>query len=547
LTHNGAGENMLELIVFTILISTLLNVVLTRIAIPTIIGYIVSGVIISYGFDLHDASYNKELKEIAEFGVVFLMFTIGLEFSIKHLMKMKWNVFVYGGSQVLITSMVFSFIAHHLFAIEARSAIIIGAALALSSTAIVLKLLNDNGDISKPYGQKVLGVLLFQDLAVIPILLMITVFSMKEGSVVDLVLLSIAKAALLLAALYFAGRFLLEPFFHQVSRSRSNEIFVSSILLIVIGASYLAYQLGFSYSLGAFIAGIMIADTHFKYQVEADLIPFRDLLLGIFFITVGMQLDFAIILENLGSITLLLPALILSKILIIFLLFRFKTRSREALKISFSIFQLGEFALVVFEFAYANALLNSVVGQILISTVILSMIMTPFVLRHLSKIVDLFVGLDESTHHQDTAPLHHLYQHIILIGYGRLGKHIARLLHQEGVNFIVIEHDIKTVRDAKNEPYSVIFGNASQKSILQSVHIKDAAAVIISIGNSEKLHHICEVVNAMNQNAKSIVKVNTFEEKDALEGLNLSHIIVETENTAGAMFEEALSVEGIRL
>jgi len=533
---------MLELLICTILISTLLNLFLKQFAIPTIIGYIATGTIISYSFDLHSAIHNQELKEIAEFGVVFLMFTIGLEFSVKHLMKMKKDVFFYGGFQVVLSTAVFSFMAHHLFLVETKSAIIIGAALALSSTAIVLKLLNENGDINKAYGRKVLGVLLFQDMAVIPILLMITIFSMTEGSVIDLLLLTIFKAILLLSLLYFAGRYLLEPFFHQVSKTKSNEIFISSILLIVIGASFVAYQLGFSYSLGAFIAGILIADTHYKYQVEADLIPFRDLLLGIFFITVGMQLDFKIILENIFIIALLLPALILIKMIIIFSLFRFKSSSRESLKIAFSIFQLGEFALVVFELSYAKGLLDPIVGQILISTVVISMILTPFILKNLSYLVDNFLHIEKNDSDHLDKKQGNKSKHIILIGYGRLGKHISKLIIKEGLEFIAIENDIKTVRDAQKEGFPVIYGNASQKHILKSINIEDASAVIISIGNGQKLNHICEVVNDLTNNTRTIVKVNKFEERDSLLDLNLSHIVVETENTAIAMFDEAMKV-----
>ncbi len=533
---------MLEIIIITILISTILNLLLKQFEIPTIIGYIATGTIIAYGFHLHEAVNSHELKDIAEFGVVFLMFTIGLEFSAKHLAKMKKDVFVYGGAQVLLTATILSFLAHHFFSIEAKSAIIIGLALALSSTAIVLKLLNESGDINKAYGRRVLGVLLFQDIAVIPILLMITIFSAKDGSVSDLLLMTLGKAMLLLFGLFVAGKYLLEPFFESVSKTKSDEIFISSILLIVIGASYVAHMFGFSYSLGAFVAGMLIAETHYKYQVQADLIPFRDLLLGVFFITVGMQLNFEIIFENIATISVLLPVLIAIKMTIIYSIFRFSstTSSRDSIKTSLSIFQLGEFALVIFELAYAKELLDPTTGQILIVVVVISMIMTPFVLKNISKIADTINKTDEPT--LDTAKLDisSLKNHIVLVGYGRLGKHISYLIEKNNMNFVAIEGDIKTVKDAQKQNLPVIFGNASQKNILESVHIRDAASVIISIGNSQKLHHICQSVNELTNNTKTIVKVNKYEEKELLDDLNLSHIVVETEKTATAMFDEAM-------
>jgi len=533
---------MLEIIVFTLFVSTLLNLLLKYFEIPTIIGYITTGIIIAYGFGLHSAVHNHNLKVIAEFGVVFLMFTIGLEFSIKHLIKMKKEVFLYGGFQVLLSALFFGFIAEMIFGIETKSAIIIGFALALSSTAIVLKTLNENGDINKKYGRKVLGILLFQDIAVIPILLMITIFSIKDQSVSTLLFETLINASILLIGLFIVGKYLLEPFFYQVSKSKSNEIFIGSILLVVIGSSYLAHLFHFSYSLGAFIAGMMIAETQYKHQVEADLIPFRDLLLGIFFITVGMQLDFTIIVQYIAWISLLLPLLIISKILIIFTLLKFGTDKRSALKSALTLFQLSEFALVIFELSSAQGLLNPIVGQVLIIIVILSMVLTPFVLKNITLLTDkLLPNLDESN--EILFKQGKLTNHIVLIGYGRLGKNIAKLLKKEGSKFVVIEGDIKTVKDAQklNEP--VIFGNAGQKNILESVNIREASSVIISVGNNQKLYLICETVNELTHNAKTIVKVDNYEEEKELADLNLSHVIVETEKTAMAMVEEVWEVK----
>lgn len=534
---------MLEIIIFSILVATFLNIILKKFSIPTIIGYIVTGTIIAYSFNLHNAVHSHELKEIAEFGVVFLLFTIGLEFSVSNLMKMKKEVFLYGMLQVLVTAVFFAFISHMFFSIEAKSSIIIGAALALSSTAIVLKILNENGDINKLYGRKVLGILLFQDIAVIPILLMITIFSVTDKSVSSLLIETFINAVVLLFGLFLVGKYLIEPFFHHVSKTKSNEIFVGSVLLVVMGASYLAHTFGFSYSLGAFIAGMMIAETHYKHQVEADLIPFRDLLLGVFFVTVGMQLDFGVIYENITSIFMILPAIILFKIIIIFALIRFSTNTRTTLKTAFSLFQLGEFALVIFELSFSKDLIEPFIGQILIVMVVLSMILTPFVLKNISKIVDMFnYTAADSEEYTSLQKDQKLSGHIVLIGYGRLGKNISKILRKNNMRYIAIENDIESVENARKLGKPVIFGNAAQKSVLDSVNIKKASAIIISVGNSKKLHHICKSVNDLKENAKTIVKVNKYEEQEALKELNLTHIIVETEKTAFAMFEEAVKL-----
>lgn len=530
---------MLEIIIVTFLISTFLNLLLKQFQIPTIIGYIATGTIITYAYGLHDLN-SHALKEVAEFGVVFLMFTIGLEFSITHLIRMRREVFLYGGLQVFLTATLFTLVSMYAFDVDVKSSIIIGAALALSSTAIVLKILNENGDINKEYGRKVLGILLFQDIAVIPILLMITIFSATDKSVSELLLQTGLDAVILLSGLYFAGKYLLEPFLYHVSQTKSNEIFISSILLIVIGASYVAHWFSFSYSLGAFVAGMLIAETHYKHQVEADLVPFRDLLLGIFFITVGMQLNFDIISDNILIISLLLPLLIVSKVIIIFLLVRFEHSKRVSVKTALSLFQLGEFGLVVFELSFAQNLLDPVIGQILIVIVVISMILTPFLLRNISTVSDLFLKNCETPTDALNPDNLDLKEHVILIGYGRLGKNIAKLLEEKGLQYIVIEGDIKTVKDAQRMNKPVIFGNAAQKSILEAVRLQEASSVVISIGNNQKLHLICEAIADLNHNVKTIVKVNKYEEKDALEALNISHIIVETEKTALAMLDEAL-------
>jgi len=529
---------MLEVIISTILIATFLNIFLKKFRIPTIIGYIITGIIIAYGFEYHDKVHSHELKEIAEFGVVFLMFTIGLEFSVKQLIRMKKQVFLYGGMQVMLTALIFTFVAHYLLDIEIKSSIIIGFALALSSTAIVLKLLKENGEINQPYGQKVLGILLFQDIAVIPILLMITIFSTQNGSIYDLLFMTLVKMIILLVGSFIAGKYLLDIFLTSVSKTKSDEIFMGSILLIVIGSSYIAHILGFSYSLGAFISGMMIADTKYRHQIESDLIPFRDLLLGVFFITVGMQLNFTIIANNLSTISMLLPAIILIKIAIIYSIFIFNSSSKTTLKIALSIFQLGEFALVIFELSFARGLLDATVGQVLIISVILSMIITPFVLNNLSKIAYSIIPSPEQDPKQNNTD--NLENHIIVIGYGKLGKYLTSLIKEKGWKFIAVELDIQIVKKAQQHNIPVVFGNASKKHILKSVNIEKASSILISIGDSQKIYHICETLNSLNLNAKTIVKVNKFKERRSLAKLKLSHIIVETEKTAHTMIEEAM-------
>ncbi|MCV6606972.1 MAG: cation:proton antiporter, partial [Campylobacterales bacterium] len=293
---------MLEIIVVTILIATVLNIILHKINIPTIIGYILTGILIDQIFGLHQAVRSHELKTLAEFGVVFLMFTIGLEFSVRHLMRLKKDVFWYGGLQVTISAVFIGLIGYNFFDLDVKTSILFGGALAVSSTAIVLKMLKENGEISRRYGRKAVGILLFQDIAVIPMLLMITIFSTNNLDVSDLLIDTFTKAFILFAIMIVVGKYILEYFLEKVVSTESDEILIGSILLIVIGSSSLAHGLGFSYSLGAFMAGMMIAETHYRHRVEEEFTHFRDMLLGVFFITVGMQVDFGVIFSNVEAI-----------------------------------------------------------------------------------------------------------------------------------------------------------------------------------------------------------------------------------------------------
>ncbi len=533
---------MLEIIVLTIFIATISNLILTRFHIPTIIGYISTGIIITYILQLSHAANSKELHTIAEFGIVFLMFTIGLEFSIKHLVKMRHEVFLFGSLQVGLSMLTFFLLSHYLFGIDGKSSIIISAALALSSTAIVLKILNSNRDISKEYGQRSLGILIFQDIMVVPILLMITIFSKSDLSLTTLLFKTLLDAVILFVVLWAFGKYVLEPFFNEVVKTNSDEIFIGSILFLVIGASVLAHSLGFSYSLGALIAGMIIAETRYKHQVEADLIPFRDLLLGIFFVTVGMQIDFSVISEYYMIIFALLFALMLIKMGIIFVLLYRVTIKRVAVKTALALFQLGEFGLVIFELASAKNLVDPLISQILIVTIILSMILTPFILRNISSLANLLTK--EEVEESKFSNNHALQYHVVVLGYGRLGRRICDKLVQRGIQYIAIESNIHNVKEGQKEGKNVIFGNAAKKSILESVNVKEALAVIVAFDNSEKIHLVCDILSSMYLDVPVTIKVDRFQEKEELQK-EFPHfkIVVGTEQVARGMVDSMLMCE----
>ena len=532
---------MLEIIVATIFIAIIVNLVLTRLHIPTIIGYIATGAIISSLFNLTHETHSKELETIAEFGIVFLMFTIGLEFSMRHLARMRKEIFFYGSLQFGLSMLVFYIIGHYFFGGSVKSSIIIASALSLSSTAIVLKILNSNREINKEYGRRSMGILIFQDIMVIPILLMIGIFSAENSSITTLLLQTLFDAAILFTVLWIFGKYILDPFLNEVVRSNSDEIFIGSVLFMVIGASSLAHYLGFSYSLGALVAGMIIADTHYRHQVEADLIPFRDLLLGIFFISVGMQIDFSVIQEHYGKLIGFLVLFTVIKMTIIYLLLRWTAGKRVAFKTSLALFQLGEFGLVVFELASSRGLVNPAASHLLVVTIILSMILTPFVLRNLPQIAD-WILKDSEPRSIEIYGRGRLGNHVIILGYGRLGRKICDKLEASGANYIAIENNISNVKEAQREGKNVIFGNAGKKSILESVSIHSAAVVIVALDNTEKLYLECDILKKVAPEANVVVKVNRFSEKDELQKEFPDYtIVVGTEQIARGMVEASMS------
>jgi len=533
-------ENALLILIITISISTVLNVILKKFDIPTVIGYVLSGFAISSIF--HFAADSKEmLSHLAEFGIVFLMFTIGLEFSVNHLKRMKKEVFVYGGLQVILSGILFTSLGSLMFDLEIKSAIVIGFALALSSTAIVLKVLNENNQIHSGYGRTTLGILLYQDLAVIPILLMVSFFTSETESLSVLLLETLAGAIVVFLIIFIIGKYFLEQFFSWIMSSGSEEIFLVAVLLGVMGASYVADVFGFSYSLGAFLAGMMIAETKYRYRIETDLIPFRDILLGVFFVTIGMLIDWHS-LVNYGHIILgLLVGIMLLKGLIIFGILQFFVQKRTAFKTAFALFQVGEFALAVFALAYANELISNELNQIMIITVILSMIITPFVLKNIKNLADLITK--EPLGLRDRALLGDSYRdHIIVCGYGPVGQKLAKMFRERGLLYVILEHDVRVVDNeiAKGEE-AIYFANAAQKMVLSHFNVNHCTAIIVTIENEIQRQLICENIASFSPKINSIVKVNNTVEEEVISSLGIKHIINGRDTIADMLAEEALA------
>jgi CPA2 family monovalent cation:H+ antiporter-2 len=527
---------MLTIIVTTLFIALVLNILLKKLHFPTIIGYIATGTIIAYGFNLHSAVNNHELKELAEFGIVFLMFTIGLEFSLQHLKKMKYEVFVTGFLQVVITASITYAISYFVFSIPQETSLIISLAIALSSTAIVLKTLNENGEITRRYGQRALGILIFQDIAVIPILLIIGFMHSSSDNISSVLLEMTLSGLALVVLLWIIGKYLLEPFFNQIVETNSEELFVATILFLAIGASYLAHKLGFSYSLGAFVAGMLIAETKYKYQAESDLIPFRDLLLGIFFITVGMQINFGLIGDYIHIILLLLLAIFILKFIIIYALVTLRENRETSFKTALGLIQVGEFSLVIFELARTYELVETVYSQIMVVTIVISMILTSLLLKNLSAISDKFLKRNgvrpEPNIHSDG-----FKNHTIVLGFGEFARNVINELRERGEPYVVIENNIETYLNAYEQGESIIYGNAERREVLRNADIEKAKHIIVAIDNPKKLDHVCYTILTMMNSNHVIVKVHSQREYDVVRSYGIENVVVENSIASEAVLK----------
>ena len=530
--------DILSIIVAILFISLVLNVLLKKINVSPIVGYIFTGMIVSLFLDIIDINEGN-IAHIAEFGIVFLMFTIGLEFSLKHLKQMKKEVFVFGTLQVILTTIIFTYIAQLGFGLDMKTSIIIGSALALSSTAIVLKTLNESGDIHRPYGRNSVGILIFQDLAVIPILLMITILSDATVSLETILLNTFYSAIIVGIILFVLGKYLTELFLAYVVDTKIEELFIMAILLIVLSSALIANIFGFSYSLGAFIAGMLIAETKYKYQIEADLVPFRDILLGVFFISVGMQVNFTTIMDNYFIIIGLTVTILAIKVVIIFTILRFFNTTTRSFKTALTLAQVGEFSFAVLALASANNLLDNQLNQIMISVVILSLLFTSLTIRHVRAFVKLFHKESLDVVDEPVIISAETKDHIIVCGYSLLGQKIVKKLKVLGINYVVIEHERQHVKEGQDKGDIVFFGNAASKTMLNSLYIKNAIGVIIAIDNDERIRLITQAIKNIDSNIPVTVKITHESQFIDFEDLHIDAFVHEYELVARRLIEKA--------
>ncbi|MRJ07064.1 MAG: sodium:proton exchanger [Epsilonproteobacteria bacterium] len=509
------------ILLFVLLFGTtlLFNIPLAKLKIPPIIGYILTGVVIANLFTIE----QHQLEIVAEVGIVLLMFLIGLEFSLEKLKVMKKEVFLFGTLEMIIVSLFFGTLFYILGSVPFKIAIIIGGALALSSTAIVLKLLNEKREIGKPYGRVVLGILLFQDIAVIPLLIAISILANQDAHLLPiLVKTSIAFVGLGVFIVIY-GKFVAPHIIRFATKTRSDEIFLVAVLVVALFASLVAHFLGLSYTLGAFLGGMVLSETPYKYEIEAKLISFRDLLLGIFFISVGLNIELHFVVSHLLEVVGLVIGIMGAKIGLIYAILRLtKVPNRVAVKSAFALSQIGEFAFVIFSLLLGHQMVEKTLIQLLMVTAVISMILTPLIISHIFEIADFFDKEGRNREELYCLIPAEVKNHIVIIGYDQIGQWVAEKLTRQGIPYVAIEKLIDLVEEGVKNGHNVVFGNGADGHLLKELAVDEARAVIVTTQHQKHTQLIVENIRKLNSKIKIIVLTQgELEEEEYLEKENI--------------------------
>jgi CPA2 family monovalent cation:H+ antiporter-2 len=517
---------------------------------PPILGYVVIGIAVG-PHALGLVPDNADVRDLAGFGIVFLMFSIGLEFSLPQLKAMGRAVFGLGLAQVGITT-VAAMAVLHLFGFGLLAGFALGGALAMSSTAIVSRMLAERTEINTAHGRDAMGILLFQDLAVVAFLIIVPTVAEGGADLWHTLAVAAGKAAVALAVIIVFGQEPMRAWFHIVARQRSSELFMLNVLLITLGLAALTEFAGLSFALGAFLAGMLIAETEYRYQVEEDIKPFRDVLLGLFFVTVGMYLDLRTVWEDFGWMLFLLVVPVLAKLTLVVALTRlFGASPGAALRTGFYLAQAGEFAIVLLAVAADLALIAPSFAQVVLAAMVLSMLSAPLMIQFADPLARRFAAGDwlaraaEVTQIAARSMAHQ--EHVIVCGFGRSGQNLARLLEQEDIPFIALDSDPQRVREAAADGSSVVYGDAGRREALIAAGLPKARALAVTFADTPTALRILNHVQQLRHELPVIVRTVDDSELDRLIKAGATEVVPEVLEGSLMLASHSLLLLGVPL
>ncbi|MDM7922518.1 MAG: cation:proton antiporter [Pyrinomonadaceae bacterium] len=520
-----------------------------RLKLPLLVGLMLTGIAIGpYGLGF--VRQLEGIEILAEIGVMLLLFTIGLEFSIRKLVEMKRLVLIGGGVQVLVTIAATVGISMA-FGRELRQAIFFGFLIALSSTAIVLKAYVDRNEVDSPHGKVGIGILLFQDIAVVLMLLIIPLLGGEDIVSFTGIALDLGSSLLALIVIVFAAWLIIPRFLRQVFKMRSTEIFLLTIVLTALGMSWVTSHFGMSLALGAFIAGVVLADTEFSHQATADILPFRDVFNSLFFVSIGMLLSLSALAANLGWVLLLVAGLMLGKAVIVWAIVRLMGfPQRVSAMAALGLAQIGEFSFVLAKSGRIADLLPDADYQAFLAASVISMIATPFMIAYAPAFGSLIQRVMKDGKRQDVDNAEEddihltssggLQKHVIIIGYGLNGRNLARVLRAVGVPYIVLDLNSETVRRARAAGEKINYGDSTRGEVLKHAKAEDASAIVLAMSDPHGARLTVQQARRLNPNVYIIVRTRYVAEITELYDLGANEVIPEEFETSIEIFARVL-------
>lgn len=536
-----------------LLFAACVGVVLFRMLhLPPMLGYLSVGIVIG-PHALGLASDSQRVQYLAEFGVVFLMFSIGIEFSLPKLKSMRRVVLGLGVSQVLGTLLVavgLGAVVNLFWSFSWQASVALGGALAMSSTAIVTKMLAERLELETEHGRNIMGVLLFQDLAVVPLLIVISALGGNSKALVLALSLAALKITGALALLLWVGQKLVGRWFHIVAARRSQELFMLNLLLLTLGLAYITEHLGLSMALGAFIAGMLIAETPFRHQVEDDIKPFRDVLLGLFFITTGMLLDPAIVMKQPLLVLLFFVGPLVVKFTLIAGLARvFGSPPGTAIRTGLGLAQAGEFGFVLLNLVIDRQLLDPSLSQAVLAGMLLSMLCAPFLIINADRIALRFVANEWMMQSLQMTKIAtqsiKTSGHVIICGYGRCGQNLARMLEQEGIGYVALDLDPDRVMEAASSGETVVFGDAARREALVAAGIHRAAGIVVTYDSTPAALKVLAQVQALEPTLPVVVRTVDDTHIDDLIAAGATEVVPEIVEGSLMLASHALVLMGV--
>lgn len=543
---------ILKDVVLILGLSVLIILIFHRFKIPSILGFLLAGIIIGpYGLSLIRDTHDVEL--MAEIGVIFLLFVIGIEFSIKGLISIKRTVFLGGFLQMGLTIGVITLISLG-FGLPLRQAAFMGFLFSLSSTAIVMKLLQERGEITTPQGRIAVGILIFQDIMVVPLILFTPLLAGNSPNVGLALLILLGKFVAIVVILFLLARYVVPRLLDLVVRTKSNELFLLTTIVLCFATAWLTHAVGLSLALGAFFAGLIISESPYSHQATANILPFREIFISFFFVSIGMLLDLSFFFQEILYIHFLALITLTAKLLVLFLVvFILRYPFKTMLLAGFTLFQVGEFAFILSGTGISEGLLTPENYQYFLAVSIISMGATPFIISAAPRITSFILRLPlshrvkermdalQKVRKQAHRAVDEMEDHLVIIGYGINGKNVAKAARGANIPYIVIERDAEVMKKIKQDDELVVFGDATQDVILREVHVWNARVVVIAISDPDATRMIVSRIREMSDTVYIIIRTRNLKEIDETLKLGADEVIPEEFETSIEIFARVLN------